>query len=148
MLTEAKLTMAKRSFVFVAWDLKIGSLFSTLRRRAGKLPFNLAEFRQWADETFTREPWCAYCRGVFTGNENVSVDHKMPLNASHDSSFANLALCCKRCNQAKGGVMDDRQFRALVAALDICGPAARSDVLGRLARSTSVFIARNRKGRK
>ncbi len=32
-----------------AWKKKTGSLFSSLRKRAGRLPFELAEFRAWLD---------------------------------------------------------------------------------------------------
>ena len=141
--------MAKRTFADEFWHRKTGNMFSSLKKSAGTPPFSLEEFREWVQTALGEQLWsCCYCGRMFItgkGAAVASLDHKLPLNASYDSSLSNLALCCKTCNEAKGGVMDDRQFRALMATLDILGPAVRAYVLGGLARSTSVFIGRNRK---
>ncbi len=143
--------MAKRSFADEFWHKKTGNMFSTLQKRAGTPPFTLEQFREWAHTSLQEQIWsCCYCGRMFIhdkGAAAASLDHKLPLKASHDSSLNNLALCCKSCNEAKGGVMSDIPFRSLIRLLEALGPAIQADVLGRLARSTSVFIGRNRKRR-
>lgn len=41
---------------------------------------------------------CAQCGS----NQNLEVDHRIPVSQNGSSSFANLQLLCRSCNQAKG----------------------------------------------
>lgn len=67
---------------------------------------------------------CPYCENALT-LENVSLDHKSPLNRSRGKlhpievrrvadRLENLQIVCRSCNGSKGN-FDDLEFRALMA---------------------------------
>lgn len=58
---------------------------------------------------------CAYC-GKAVAFADVSIDHSQPVSRSGTHNAANLYLCCKRCNIAKGNLTGP-EFNRL---LDTC----------------------------
>src|SRR5262249_28907212 len=44
---------------------------------------------------------CLYCSHLFTSQE-LTLDHVVPRAKGGDSSWDNLAACCRRCNNRKG----------------------------------------------
>lgn len=57
---------------------------------------------------------CWYCRAR-TPSVEASIDHRTPRSRGGDNALENLALCCKRCNGAKGALMD-QEYRSIMNA--------------------------------
>lgn len=137
------------------WMERTGRIYSNLREReraaaekrakdlgvvnferlAIKLPFTLAEFREWLDmqrnDGMRTRPWaCFYCDERLTV-KRISIDHFHPLAFGGRTKLGNLGVCCLRCNQRKGnlGYMEYVELRSMVRDWD---HRMRADLWNRL----------------
>lgn len=46
-------------------------------------------------------PFCAYCYKPLSA-ASATLDHLTPISRNGDNTLANLVLCCRPCNEAKG----------------------------------------------
>lgn len=96
-------------------------------KAAGRaLRFHVCALRQHVRQAVS----CAYCGRVLTA-ANFTLDHKVSVDQGGGFGLDNLAVCCEPCNQAKG-VLGEREFRELLAALAWWPPRSARDVLTRL----------------
>jgi 5-methylcytosine-specific restriction endonuclease McrA len=109
------------------------------RARAKKdgvhLDYGLAELQQLLES-----PCCSYCSLPMAWD--VSIDHKIAISRGGRHQLANLAVCCSRCNQAKG-LLTDEEFVQLRELLKVFHPAAQQDVLCRLRAGGKRYAGRS-----
>ena len=117
---------------------KSSRLLGALRRRDKRtgLP-SLGEFRLWLLGEATQEGlWrCTYCQ-AFLGVSGLSIDHRDPLSLGGPTSVANLAVCCERCNRAKGA-LGEPEYRGLLALIKTWPLEMRVDIRRRLSQKPS-----------
>lgn len=83
---------------------------------------------------------CCYCEKKVTGI-TFSLDHRLPVSRGGPHSMLNLAICCKRCNMAKGAMTSEEY----VGLLDyVCSAQIEKYVLPRLVASGGAFRWRRR----
>jgi len=107
--------------------------FHDLKRRAKKdrldLSYSLDQFRRHVRDAGN----CPYCGAMLTV-DTYSLDHAIPVSrevSQRIHSLENLAVCCQRCNEAKGN-MSAEEFRALLRLVSGFYLAARTNLLARL----------------
>jgi hypothetical protein len=61
----------------------------------------LVRRRRVSGDAWSMSRRCAYCDRPLKRSE-VSVDHLLPRSRGGDDSPANLVVCCRQCNDAKG----------------------------------------------
>lgn len=59
---------------------------------------SMRKTRWWQQKTSSGT--CHYC-GRHVGNNNLTMDHVIPLSRGGRSTKGNLVPCCKKCNTAK-----------------------------------------------
>jgi 5-methylcytosine-specific restriction endonuclease McrA len=89
-------------------------------------------------------PTCAYC-GCLLSAATLSFDHATPTSRAADYTLGNLAVCCGRCNEAKG-LLTAEEFRQLLVLLRTWHPRAGADVLGRLRAGGRRYAVSRRRG--
>lgn len=94
---------------------------------------------QWLARGITRGTTCLYCQAGIDG-VTFSLDHKLPISRGGSHALYNLAICCKRCNMAKGA-MNDEEYLALLYLLRTFYDGGES-VLRRLVSSGNMFRRR------
>ena len=74
----------------------------------------------WARDGFQ----CLYC-GVMMGDQQLTVDHFIPLELGGGNDWSNYVSACRRCNKKKGAIEPERycnleglDFEGLCAYLD------------------------------
>ena len=75
--------------------------------------YSSTEWLNMRKRVFATHPHkCAHCGHLGTPDNELQVDHKIPLWRawSRRLDFGNLQILCARCNLAKGG-MTDREFK-------------------------------------
>ena len=55
---------------------------------------------------------CVYCVKKITRNDDLTVDHIVPLVKGGSNEMDNLALSCKHCNEEKGRLLLTEFIRA------------------------------------
>lgn len=80
---------------------------------------------------------CPYCR-VALRPDNFSVDHAHPTARGGSYRYANLAVCCARCNQTKGA-LSASEFAQLLALAGSWPFPARTHLLARLRAGGRAF---------
>jgi len=112
------------------------NILGGLRRRGmGKAERN--KVKRWIETV--KEFKCVYCVAVLQP-WTYSLDHRVPLVLGGANMGGNLAICCKRCNLAKGS-LSDADFIALLAGLRSLTGAGATNVLARL-RAAGKFYRR------
>lgn len=115
------------------------AIYDGLRRRARKAGVALDCDTPVIRELLVAHRQCFYCRGLLSFD--VTVDHKLPLDRGGSHGFANLAVCCTRCNTLKG-LMDGEEFEEFLALLQRLDPRARNDLTSRLLAGGRVYDGR------
>lgn len=82
---------------------------------------------------------CMYCKGP-VGVESLQVDAKTPFWRGGKFVMKNLAVCCAGCKSAKD-MLDDREFRELLALIQSWPTPVRENVLARLRAGASLARA-------
>lgn len=83
---------------------------------------------------------CAYCEKVVDGT-NFSLDHRIPVSRGGPHTMINLAICCKRCNMAKGA-LSSSEFVGLLE--DLADRNITKYVIPRLIAAGGAFRWRRR----
>lgn len=86
---------------------------------------------------FNNDWWCVYCH-VPIRPGTASIDHITPVSRGGKNITANLALCCKRCNRAKGSLPGDIYVN-LLSHISTYGTLYKEDILKRLAFGGSLY---------
>lgn len=73
---------------------------------------------------------CVYCEAKLKPH-TYSLDHKTPLVHGGANTCENLAICCKRCNCAKGSLLE-QDYEGLLQGLKALTEAGQKNVLARL----------------
>ena len=81
---------------------------------------------------------CVYCSGELS-QENISLDHDVPIARGGNSKLTNLVLCCKDCNTAKG-MLTGKEYRQLLKCISKWEDNGKY-LLGRL-KAASIFYRR------
>lgn len=73
---------------------------------------------------------CPYCRCLLTSG-TYFLDHAHPTSRGGPHTLANLAVCCRACNEQKGNLTAE-EFQALLTLVRQWAPIAQSQLLTRL----------------
>jgi 5-methylcytosine-specific restriction endonuclease McrA len=70
---------------------------------------------------------CDYCGVRFSRlkKTRMNMDHRFPISRGGSAEVANLALCCRACNAAKGP-LSEQEFRELLAVIGTWEDAGNS----------------------
>lgn len=101
----------------------------TLRKAGRRVPFSLAEFREWFHLLLSSERGlrCWYCdKRLKLGT--VTIDHIMPVHRGGNLDLGNLAPACKPCNLRKGNRTAE-VYRSLLAFLETVPEYDRNSIL-------------------
>jgi 5-methylcytosine-specific restriction endonuclease McrA len=82
---------------------------------------------------------CPYCYTVITPR-NFSMDHRVPLSRGGLHDIANVTICCKACNTAKGQLTDQEYAKLLHFLCTNYIQAAQRDILARLKAGARRFM--------
>ena len=82
---------------------------------------------------------CTYCEASVDGI-TFSLDHRQPISRGGSHDIENLAICCKRCNMAKGSMSYDEYCSLLYLLRTFCDGG--ESVLRRLVSSGNMFRRR------
>lgn len=108
-------------------------LYQHQANQAGQLlNFDLERVR-WLVEKQLGPGGCPYCRGPVPA-ATFSLDPRTPLVRGGKITFRNLIVCCADCHVVRG-VLDDTEFRDLMALLATWPRPVREHFLTRLRRS-------------
>lgn len=74
--------------------------------------YNLTlEERKIISEFKAKNSWeCFYCKKPVLLQNDVTVDHKLPVSRGGITIESNLAICCINCNREKADMTDDEYF--------------------------------------
>ena len=67
----------------------------------------------WAKMKRQQTRHCEYC-GVYMTRSKRTLDHKFPKQFGGEYTKDNIAICCKPCNQLKGGEIQADTFKQLL----------------------------------
>lgn len=70
----------------------------------------------WARMKRQNTRYCEYC-GVFMTRSKRTIDHKFPKQMGGEYTKDNIAICCRSCNQLKGGEIQAETFKALLKSM-------------------------------
>lgn len=48
---------------------------------------------------------CVYCGSYPTQDNNLTIDHVVPIKFGGTKALSNLATCCQKCNSLKGSML-------------------------------------------
>lgn len=81
---------------------------------------------------------CTYCRTIILDQDNFSCDHAQPIARSGSFDICNVRVCCSDCNLVKG-LMNEHEYRSLVAIMAQMPPVVRLDLAARLKHGGGRF---------
>lgn len=117
------------------------SIFTHQRKRARKseseqhLDYDLEGLRIEVEANLPQG--CFYCLQPIT-EETFSCDHGHPVSRGGSFALANIYVCCRPCNEAKGN-MTVEEFQTVYEALRRMPDQVRKDVIKRLRAGGKVF---------
>jgi hypothetical protein len=112
------------------------SIYNGMKARAAKvyikMPFTLAEFRDWLDRRFAGdgEAFCDYS-GEMILVEDFSVDHGQPISRGGTFGLSNLVLCSARENLRKGN-MTREEYAQFKQHVECYAPEVQAAIWKRL----------------
>ena len=116
------------------FTVRTASAYLSHKKRAqaakATLDYDLGHLRTLVKDAL--ECICPYCQGPMK-EKTWSSDHATPTSRGGKHSIANLIICCKGCNLAKGN-MTIQEFRVLLGAMKALPPEIRTGLLARLRR--------------
>jgi len=139
------------------WDVtlppaQVSRIWNNLRRRDKNPTFTKSELERWLiDGSHQRKGniwYCAYgvrCDKPF-GISEISLDHRTPMADGGGTTLENLAVCCLRCNRAKGPV-GEAEFLALRELVSAWPVKYRKSLYQRLGQPPTRHIDAGRKNR-
>jgi len=110
------------------------------RARASRLTLDypLADLRHYVLRNLGRHH-CHYCCGPVEPG-TFEIDAKIPPERGGSFNFHNMAVVCKDCGQAKGG-LDHFEYRELISLLRSWSPRIRRNVIARLQAGRNIPLA-------
>jgi 5-methylcytosine-specific restriction endonuclease McrA len=98
-------------------------------KKAGRqLDYDLEDLRTIVEKALMKE--CPYCLQMLNV-QNFSCDHEVPVSRGGSYSWANVVVCCKNCNEAKGPLLGD-EFVAIMGLLLTFPMQSKLNVIRRL----------------
>jgi len=109
------------------------NIFRHQKERAAEesqtLNYHLGSLRSLIEPTIDKP--CPYCGDTITF-KTFSADHAQPTSRGGPHALANIIVCCKRCNSAKGD-MTEAEYRQLLSTLAQFPQQQRRNIIARLA---------------
>lgn len=93
------------------YDIKrrLKSLKSSAKRRNLKVDIKVEEYKEWL------KTGCSYCGKEVLSEKGYCLDR---IDPKKDYYPDNIAVCCKRCNMAKGSMQHDEFFEFIFDVYD------------------------------